>query len=136
MPVIFAGNGLEAARVDRAITPYDIAPTLSAYLGVKPPEPFLAEMGLRFSQVYFLFFAVLWFLSRPRSTMVSIVTFVVAMGLITLYDLARYSGLGDEAKGFVQPSWLIPGIYMAAMTLLPIFTRLNVEKPVPERVTK
>ncbi|MGD8497518.1 MAG: cytochrome bc complex cytochrome b subunit [Chromatiales bacterium] len=105
------------------------------YLGVKPPEPFLAEMGLRFSQVYFLFFAVLWFLSKSRSTMVSIVTFVVSMGLITLYDLARYSGLGEEAKAFVQPSWLIPGIYMAAMTLLPIFTRLNVEKPVPERVT-
>jgi ubiquinol-cytochrome c reductase cytochrome b subunit len=105
------------------------------YLGVKPPEPFLAEMGLRFSQVYFLFFAVLWFLSKPRSTIVSVVTFVVSMGLITLYDLARYSGLGEEAKAFVQPSWLIPGIYMAAMTLLPIFTRLNVEKPVPERVT-
>ena len=38
VPVIFAGNGLGAARVDRAITPYDIAPTLSAYLGVKPPS--------------------------------------------------------------------------------------------------
>ena len=38
VPVIFAGNGLQARRVDRAITPYDIAPTLSAYLGVKPPS--------------------------------------------------------------------------------------------------
>jgi predicted AlkP superfamily pyrophosphatase or phosphodiesterase len=38
VPVIFAGNGLSAARVDRGITPYDIAPTLSAYLGVKPPS--------------------------------------------------------------------------------------------------
>lgn len=38
VPVIFAGNGLNAARVDRAVTPYDIAPTLSAYLGVKPPS--------------------------------------------------------------------------------------------------
>ena len=38
VPVIFAGNGLQAARVDRAVAPYDIAPTLSAYLGVKPPS--------------------------------------------------------------------------------------------------
>jgi len=38
VPVLFAGNGLRARRIDRAITPYDIAPTLSAYLGVKPPS--------------------------------------------------------------------------------------------------
>ena len=38
VPVIFVGNDLGAKRVDRAITPYDIAPTLSAYLGVKPPS--------------------------------------------------------------------------------------------------
>ena len=38
VPVIFAGNGVKPARVDRPVTPYDIAPTLSAYLGVKPPS--------------------------------------------------------------------------------------------------
>ncbi len=38
VPVIFAGHGLEAKRVDRRIAPYDIAPTLSSYLGVKPPS--------------------------------------------------------------------------------------------------
>ncbi|MEN8133797.1 MAG: alkaline phosphatase family protein [Pseudomonadota bacterium] len=38
VPVIFVGNGLQASRVNRAVTPYDIAPTLSAYLGVKPPS--------------------------------------------------------------------------------------------------
>lgn len=38
VPVIFAGAGLKAAKVSRAITPYDIAPTLSGYLGVKPPS--------------------------------------------------------------------------------------------------
>jgi predicted AlkP superfamily pyrophosphatase or phosphodiesterase len=38
VPVIFAGNGIQTARVERAVTPYDIAPTLSAYLGVKPPS--------------------------------------------------------------------------------------------------
>ena len=38
VPVIFAGAGLKAMRVDRTVTPYDIAPTLAAYLNVKPPS--------------------------------------------------------------------------------------------------
>ncbi|MCP4277074.1 MAG: alkaline phosphatase family protein, partial [Gammaproteobacteria bacterium] len=38
VPVIFAGAGLSGAKVNRAITPYDIAPTLSAFIGAKPPS--------------------------------------------------------------------------------------------------
>lgn len=38
VPVIFAGAGLSAAQVNRAVTPYDIAPTLAAYLKIKPPS--------------------------------------------------------------------------------------------------
>jgi predicted AlkP superfamily pyrophosphatase or phosphodiesterase len=38
VPVMFAGAGLQSQSVSRLITPYDIAPTLSAYLGVKPPS--------------------------------------------------------------------------------------------------
>ena len=38
VPMIFAGAGLKAAKVDREVTPYDIAPTLSAWLKVKPPS--------------------------------------------------------------------------------------------------
>lgn len=38
VPVFFAGAGLEARTVSRAITPYDVAPTLADYLGVKPPS--------------------------------------------------------------------------------------------------
>ena len=38
VPVIFAGVGLKAKTISRAVTPYDIAPTLSAYLGIKPPS--------------------------------------------------------------------------------------------------
>jgi len=38
VPVIFAGAGLKPGVVSRAVTPYDIAPTLAAYLGVKPPS--------------------------------------------------------------------------------------------------
>jgi len=38
VPLIFAGAGLSAAKVSRPVTPYDVAPTLAAYLGVKPPS--------------------------------------------------------------------------------------------------
>jgi len=36
--VVFAGAGWPALKVDRTITPYDIAPTLAAFLQVKPPS--------------------------------------------------------------------------------------------------
>jgi hypothetical protein len=38
VPVIFAGAGIQPRTITRPVTPYDIAPTLSAYLGVKPPS--------------------------------------------------------------------------------------------------
>jgi predicted AlkP superfamily pyrophosphatase or phosphodiesterase len=38
VPVIFAGTNLQPKSISRAITPYDIAPTLSHYLGIKPPS--------------------------------------------------------------------------------------------------
>jgi len=38
VPILFAGAGLRPHSVSRAVTPYDIAPTLAAYLGVKPPS--------------------------------------------------------------------------------------------------
>jgi predicted AlkP superfamily pyrophosphatase or phosphodiesterase len=38
VPVIFAGAGLKAGTVSRPVTPYDVAPTLADYLGVKPPS--------------------------------------------------------------------------------------------------
>ncbi|MEE4360051.1 MAG: alkaline phosphatase family protein [Pseudomonadales bacterium] len=38
VPVIFAGAGLAPQRVDRPVTPYDIAATLSAVLGIAAPS--------------------------------------------------------------------------------------------------
>ncbi len=38
VPVIFAGAGLKPGAVSRPVTPYDVAPTLANYLGVKPPS--------------------------------------------------------------------------------------------------
>lgn len=38
VPIVFAGNGVPAQRVSRPVETVDIAPTLSAYLGIKPPS--------------------------------------------------------------------------------------------------
>ncbi len=38
VPIIFAGAGLTAKTVNRRVHTIDIAPTLSAYLGIKPPS--------------------------------------------------------------------------------------------------
>lgn len=38
VPVMFAGAGIKPAAIHRAVTPYDIAPTLSAFFGIKPPS--------------------------------------------------------------------------------------------------
>ena len=38
VPVMFAGAGLPAVKVNRPVTPYDVASTLAAYLNMKPPS--------------------------------------------------------------------------------------------------
>jgi arylsulfatase A-like enzyme len=38
VPIIFAGNGIEAQTLHRLVHPTDVAPTLSAYRGLKPPS--------------------------------------------------------------------------------------------------
>ncbi len=38
VPIFFAGQGIENATIQRAVAPYDIAPTLSARLGLRSPS--------------------------------------------------------------------------------------------------
>jgi hypothetical protein len=49
VPVMFAGTGLPAAKVNRPVTPYDIASTLAAYLNMKPPS---GAIGSPLSEVF------------------------------------------------------------------------------------
>jgi hypothetical protein len=54
------------------------------------------------------------------------------VGLFSLNDFARYvEGSGE----LMMIGWLIPAIYLAVMFLAPLYTNLNAEKVVPERVT-
>jgi len=102
------------------------------YLGVKAPEPVLSELGLRFSEVYFVFFYVLWFHSKTRDAKFSYLSLIVWVGLFSLNDFARHvEGSGE----LIMMGWLIPAVYLAVMFLAPLYTNLNAEKAVPERVT-
>jgi hypothetical protein len=38
LPIVFAGSNVRAARVCRRVETVDIAATLAAYLGIKPPS--------------------------------------------------------------------------------------------------
>ena len=38
VPIFFAGNGVPAQKIARRVAPTDIAATLAAYLGIKPPS--------------------------------------------------------------------------------------------------
>ncbi|MBL4798351.1 MAG: alkaline phosphatase family protein [Oleispira sp.] len=44
VPVVFVGAGIEANNIHRRIQTVDIAPTLSAYLGIKPPSGAVGEV--------------------------------------------------------------------------------------------
>lgn len=43
MPIVFAGAGLAPMTVDRKVLTVDIAPTLSAFLSIKPPSGSVGE---------------------------------------------------------------------------------------------
>ncbi|HET9679124.1 MAG TPA: cytochrome b N-terminal domain-containing protein, partial [Gammaproteobacteria bacterium] len=101
------------------------------YLGLKPPTPLYSELALRFSELYFLFFAVLGFYSRPRSRNACLIVTAVILLLITGFDFYR---INADMASLSWPMWLLPGIYTLVFFLLPAFTRLNDSKPVPERI--
>lgn len=105
------------------------------YLGIAPVTPFLAEMGLRWTEVYFLFFLILWFHSKQRSMKLTWILFGGVVALLTIYDLMRVGNLDATT---VWLAWLIPTLHLFTTTVLPNFCRLfdlKTEKTVPERVT-
>ncbi len=102
------------------------------YLGIEPVTEFNSEMGVRLTEVYFSFFIVMWYSSKKRSALTSLLTFAVVMGLIVAYDLIRVDTLNPS---MVWPALAIPGIYLVVTLLFPIFTNWDAEKEVPQRVT-
>jgi len=99
------------------------------YLGLQGAAPLYAELSLRFTQLYFLFFIVSWVYSSERSANFYYGAFAVVMGLFLLVDLVR------DTQALSWWTFLIPLVLCAILLLLPPHTRLNESKPVPERLT-
>lgn len=106
------------------------------YLGTLSVDPFRTEMAVRFSELYFLFFFVLWVHSARRSTKFNLGWFIFFVGLISFYDIMRFYG---DNSHLIISSWFIPTIFLALHLLLPNtkrFAYLAEDKVEPERVQR
>ncbi|MGF1612937.1 MAG: cytochrome bc complex cytochrome b subunit [Gammaproteobacteria bacterium] len=102
------------------------------YLGTQPAYPVLSELGLRFSELYFGFFVILWAYSRERSAGFLWATLLVVLVVVGVIDWIRF----DPGKSaLMMVSVLIPVVYFVGFLVLPILTRLNESRPIPERLT-
>jgi Na+/melibiose symporter-like transporter len=88
-------------------------------------------LGLRFGELYFSFFIVLWLYSQERRAVVHVNTLIVMAILIAAADAIRF----DPGKvELMLWSSLVPIVYYVVFVLGPVVTSLNEPRPVPERV--
>ncbi|MXY15262.1 MAG: cytochrome b [Proteobacteria bacterium] len=102
------------------------------YLGLNAVTPLYSQLALRFTELYFLFFVVLWTYSRPHGAMFWISSFVILLGAITLYDVFMNT---SEYPELIWKTWIIPAAFLVVTLLLPLFPGLGQEKEEPTRVT-
>ena len=102
------------------------------YLGVKAPTPLYSALALRFSEMYFIFFALLYFYSSARGNLFSYIFTGAIIFLIAVYDFARIT---SDNYISVLIGLASVCIFIMFMTLTPLYSNLNKEKEVPERVT-
>ena len=109
-----------------------IAFMILGWLGVKAVTPLYSELALRFSQVYFLFFILLYFYSSSRNKIFTYIFTATILGIIFIYDFFRLAGADLT---YLSVGFLSLVLYVIFMFMSPIFTKLNSEKQVPSRVT-
>lgn len=102
------------------------------YLGLNAVTPLYSQLALRFTELYFLFFIVLWTYSRSHGAGFWISSFVLLLGAITLYDIFVNT---SESPELIWQTWSIPAVYLVITLLLPFLTNLGREKEVPVRIT-
>ncbi|MGM0552741.1 MAG: cytochrome b [Pseudomonadota bacterium] len=115
------------------LTVFVVAFVTLGWLGLQQATTEISEMSLRFATVYFAFYFLLWFLSKERSVVFSLIAFVVLVGIYSLYDIARFD---SGNANLIMWSWLIPTVYLFVTMVVPAFVRgLGRDRAVPERVT-
>lgn len=106
------------------------------WMGVEAVTVIYKELGTRMTQLYFLFFVVLWLHSYPAKVNYK-KWFAILLGVVVAYDLIFRVNFEDSAALWqIVLQFVWPVIYLAATLLLPAFIpSFNQEKPVPDRVT-
>ena len=102
------------------------------FLGMEAVTPFYSQLALRFSELYFLFFVILGIYSTHRSASYYIWWFIALAILITGYDIFRNN---EDIAALTWKTWIIPIAYLFVTLVLAAFTKLDQDKPEPERVT-
>lgn len=103
------------------------------YLGLQQVTALYGELTLRFAVMYFLFFWLLWFHSKERSAVFTLVSFVLLVGIYSFYDYTRFDPANAQ---LLLTAWLLPTAYLFVTMVVPLFARsLGRDRPVPERVT-
>ena len=113
------------------VTVFAVTFVFLGYLGTQPPTRVLGELGLRFGELYFSFFIVLWLYSRERRAATHVNTLIVLAVLIGAADVIRFD---PDKLALMLWSLLIPVVYYVVFVVGPLVTSLNEPRPVPERV--
>ena len=103
------------------------------YLGLKAVTPLYSQLALRFSELYFLFFAVLAIYSMRRSAGYYLGWMIFFGAIITAYDFFR---VDESTATLVWQTWFIPIAFLFVTLGLAAFTTLDKDKEVPERITE
>ena len=92
-------------------------------------------MGVRMTEIYFLFFAVIFIHSKTNLSRY-VIGFVILAGAVVAIDFWRYNPSDAESAAQIMQQWIWPIGYLALTLLLPLVVKgCNAEKAVPERVT-
>ena len=105
------------------------------YLGVKSVSPEYKEMGVRMTEIYFMFFAVIAIHSNtnPKRYLTGFIVLALAVIFIDWY---RYNPADASTAKQVLWQWVWPIGYLVLTLLIPYFVKSwNTEGEVPERVT-
>ena len=104
------------------------------YLGTVSVTSFRTEMAVRFSELYFLFFFILWMHSKPRSNLFNRAWLIFWVALISFYDSQR---IYDQSSDLVMYSWFIPVVYLLIQLFVPTLKngkQWSEDKSEPDRV--
>ncbi|VFM95889.1 MAG: ubiquinol-cytochrome c reductase cytochrome b subunit [Candidatus Kentron sp. G] len=102
------------------------------WLGTQPAVPVLSELGMRFAELYFGFFLILWLYSKERSSSMNAGVFIAVLIVVILVDITRFS---SDNMSLIFASALIPIAYFGGFILGSANPALNNSKSIPDRLT-